>query len=329
MILAGDIGGTKVRFGLFQRQQYALQATHVERFSSHDGSFEEILSAYLKKHAAKPEVACFGVPGPVVDGKAKLTNLKWELDEDKIAKNLDLPRIKFVNDLAATAAAIPSMSDRDLEVLHPGAGKPRTTEVIRVILAPGTGLGKAYVHSVHGKHYPLSSEGGHVSFAPENEEQLELLRFLWTKFPRVSAERLVCGPGLVNIFEFLAHSKRFLVSSELEEQLKQGDKAGTISQHALAGTSDICVHALDMFVAILGSLAGDAALSYLANGGIYLGGGIPPKILPKLKEGGLVKSYLNKGRLTPAVERVPLLVIKDDHTALFGAAHIASWLTVA
>ena len=231
-----------------------------------------------------------------------------------------------MNDLSSTIAAVPSFLPEDLVTLHPGH-TDREKHVF-AILAPGTGLGQAYMPVTdEGTYYPLPSEGGHVEFAPKTDLEFDLLKYMQRKLKkRVSIERVLCGPGLVNIYNFLKDLGYNDEPPELKEEISTHDAAAVIATTGIEGSYEICVKALDMFATLLGSQAGDLVLSYLATGGLYLGGGIPPKILPKLQEGGVVEAYLKKGRLSPLVEATPLYVIKDDHAALLGAATMASRL---
>jgi glucokinase len=331
LILAGDVGGTKTRLGIYDYSGNAqFKRTVVERFeSTATASFEEIALTFLKKNGlAGKDIAacCFGVPGPVVNGTVKLTNLPWVLDEKKIASTLGIAKTFLANDLEATISAAPTFCPEDLVVLHPG--KEDRNKNVFAILAPGTGLGQGYlIKTRDNRYHAFPSEGGHVEFAPKTELEFDLLKHMQRKLKkRVSIERVLCGPGLVNIYTFLRDHGYNDEPPELKQELSAKDAAAAIAKSGLAGEYEICVKALDMFASLLGSQAGDVVLSYLSTGGMYLGGGIPPKILPKLLEGGLVEAYLKKGRLSPLVEATPLYVIKDDHAALLGAATLAASL---
>ncbi len=330
MILAGDVGGTKTRLSIYEKTPIgALQRKIVERFDSKSAStLEEIIHVFLERHGLKGTVqsACLGIPGPVVGGTVKATNLPWFLSESQVSVRVGIPKVKLVNDLVATISAVPSFKEEDLVILHPG--KSEREKNVFAILAPGTGLGQGYLHvSEKGEYFPLASEGGHVEFAPKTDLEFDLLKYMQRKLKkRVSIERVLCGPGLVNIYTFLKDLGYNDEPPELQKEIAVHDAAAVITSRGMAGEFEICVKALDIFASLLGSQAGDVVLSYLATGGMYLGGGIPPKILPKLLEGGLVEAYLKKGRMSPLVESTPLCVVKDDHAALLGAATIASRL---
>lgn len=321
MILVGDIGGTKTRLALYDsslvRQDVAFFACRKY------ASLEAVIIDFLKTRHVSVQCACFGVPGPVMNGCSEATNLPWRLDERSIAAALGIHRVKLVNDLVATTNAVPFLKASELVVLHPGKSDA-DPHAVRAVLAPGTGLGQAYLTWDGMKYVPRPSEGGHVDFAPTSEIEIRLYRYLRAKKARVSYERFYSGPGLVTIFNFLKEKEFDSVPAELERRMQSQDPAAVISQSAMKEEFEICVKALDMFVSGLGAIAGNLVLTYLASGGVYLGGGIPPKILPKLRDGTIVKAYLNKGRLSNIVEDTSLYVIQDDHTALLGAAHIAA-----
>lgn len=326
MILACDVGGTKVRLAIYARRDEKLERHQTETYSSsHHRSLEEIIEIFLNKHELQIDKACFGVPGPVVNGVAKTTNLLWKISEEQLSKTLGISRVRLMNDLAVTTAAIPHFSTDDLLTLHEGKLIEGDRKIFGIV-APGTGLGQGilFVHS--GEEHVLASEGGHVDFAPTNALEMELLNYLNRRFKHVSYERVVSGPGLVNIYQFLKEEKGYAEPAQLSQRLRDEDAAAVISQTGQAGEYEICVKALDMFVSVLGAQAGNLALTLMATGGVYLGGGIPPKICEKLKDGTIIKSFLNKGRLSYLVEQTPLYVIRDDYAALLGAASIASKL---
>ncbi len=322
MILAGDTGGTKTRMALYELNGAKLHRHATENFASRDYSdLEEIVKIFLDRNHATVKAACFGVPGPVENGAAKTTNLPWRLREENIARTVGIRAVKLVNDLVATTAAIPHFSPADLFTLY--EGNPESSKKICAVLAPGTGLGVAFLFRDNGHYHVLASEGGHADFAPTNDIELELFRYLRKKHDHVSYERVLCGPGLFNIYNFLKDEGHSIEPENFAERFAGNDPSAVISQAALVGGIDICVKALDIFVSIMGAKAGNLVLSMLATGGVYLGGGIPPKILPKIKEGATVAAYLSKGRLSELVKKTPLYVIRDDHAALLGAASLA------
>jgi len=333
-ILAGDAGGTKTRLALFEKTdgggRESLECRAVSDFDSREEpSLEGIVHGFLRQHLShgRVDAACIGIPGPVVSGSVRATNLPWRIEENSFAENMGIPRFRLVNDHVATAAAIPLLGPDDTEVLHPGL-EDRETRVF-ALLAPGTGLGQAYLcRDEFGRHHPFPSEGGHVEFAPRDELEFALLSYLLDKFrSRVSIERVLSGPGLVNIYSFLRDRAHCEEPESLRREVSASrHPAAVISGYGMEGRFPICVRTLDIFAGLLGSRAGDVVLSYLSTGGLYLGGGIPPKLIGKLREGGTVEAYLRKGRLSPLVESTPLRVILNERAALLGAASIAAGL---
>jgi glucokinase len=323
MILSGDVGGTKTRIAVYSIEDGRPRRHQAETFSSRDySSLEEILASFLEKYSLSVKKACLGVPGPVISGHVSTTNLPWKLSEKKIAEHLRIDSLKLVNDIVAIAAAVPHLQKEDLITIHRGA--PEGEESVFGVLAPGTGFGQGFLCRVSGKNHVFASEGGHADFAPVQEIEVELLHYLKKKYGRVSYERILSGPGLVNITMFL-RDRGFAGGPEgLKELLQEDDPAAIISQRGISGECEICSRALDIFASILGAEAGNMALRLLATGGVYLGGGIPPKISVKLLEGKTLQSYLDKGRLSYLVEKTPLHIIRDDCAALLGAASIAA-----
>lgn len=326
MILACDVGGTKVRMAIYSHRTGTLQRHQTETYSSSDHSgLNEIIAVFLNRYDVSIERACFGVPGPVVNGAAQTTNLPWKISEAQLSKSLGISKVKLMNDLAVTTAAVPHLSDADILTLHPGE-PTKSDPKLFVVVAPGTGLGQGILYMDSGHEHVLPSEGGHVDFAPTNALEIELFNYLNKQFKHVSYERVLSGPGLVNIYQFLKEEKGYAEPAELSRRVREEDAAAVISQTGQSGEYQICAKALDMFVSILGAQAGNLVLTVMATAGVYLGGGIPPKICEKLQDGTVVKSFLNKGRLSYLVEQTPLQVIRDDYAALLGAASVASKL---
>ncbi len=323
-ILVGDVGGTKTQFGLYETSGGQLVRTHVQRYQSDSApTFQELAKQFLKEAGANgAEAACFGVPGPVNKGVVKATNLPWLLSEQELKRDLNISKVRLVNDLVAYTAAIPFFSRADLMVLHEGSAERNKS--LACVLAPGTGLGMAFLHIFNGVPHPLPSEGGHANFAPNSDLEIELLKYLKREFPTsVSCERLLCGPGLYNIYRFLTETGVEKESPTVHEQLSNGNRARVISQMAQEQADPACERALDLFVSILGGHASNLVLTFLATGGVYLGGGIPPKIAKKLSDGSFMRAFLEKQRLKEVVEQTPVYVIKDDKAALLGAAVLA------
>jgi glucokinase len=322
MILAGDIGGTNTRLALIEERDGRLVPASKARYRSREyASFETVLRAFVATNPGSIDRAAFGIAGPVHAGVCDATNLPWIVDAARVAREFGIQRVSLINDLEANAWGIATLSSDDVAVLHPG----RTGATGNVaLISAGTGLGIAGVHWDGMQHRPFASEGGHVDFAPRNRLEMDLLEFLLRQFPRVSYERVVSGPGLQNIYRFLRETGRGEEPPWLAARLREQDPNAVVSQAALSGESALCVQALDLFVALYGAEAGNLALTLLATGGVYLGGGIAPKILPKLKDPVFLNAFMTKGRMRPLLETMPVRVILNDQTALFGAARYAS-----
>lgn len=341
MILAGDIGGTKTNLALLDWKDKRVEPDRERTFYSVDfGSLGEILNEFLKPPSnptpgamesntveTKPphriDAACFGVAGPVVDNKCRATNLPWVIDGQALAKRFNIPTVKLVNDLEATAHGLLVLRPDEFETLNPGEATP--PKGAKALLAAGTGLGEAILFWDGTRYRPMPSEGGHADFAPNSDLEIELLRYMRATYPHVSYERLLSGPGLHAIYEFLRDTKKN-EPTWVAERMKAGDPAAVIAEIGLARQAEICVQALDLFCSIYGAEAGNLALKALALDGIYLGGGIAPKLLPKLKESCFLQGFTAKGRYKRLLSRVPVQVILNQKTALLGAASIAAQL---
>jgi glucokinase len=321
LVLAGDIGGTKTNLGLFRRGKNRPVLKVAETYSSPEApSLEHIVKIFLTKHQVRVSKACFGIAGPVIGGRVKTTNLPWDISETRMKRKLDLSHVFLINDLTATALAVPLLSSKELFSLN--KGKARKEQNI-AIMAPGTGLGAGFLIQWDGKCIPISSEGGHVDFAPNSKAELELWRYLRKKYGHVSIERVISGPGLVNIYSWLKDSGRYREPLWLARKFEEMEPAAAISEVGLANRHPLCVEAMNVFVSVLGAVAGNLALTAMTTGGVYLGGGIPPKILPKLQEPLFIQAYKNKGRFEKIVEKIPVKVILNEKTALLGAAQCA------
>jgi glucokinase len=329
-ILAGDVGGTNTRLAIYARAGDGFEPRRMAVFPSRAfPTLDAIVRAFLAAGEPRPpvEAACLGVPGPVVDGIVRATNLPWVLEEGALSAALALPKLTLVNDHVATAAALPLLGSDGLITLHPGL--PQRAREVFAVVAPGTGLGQAYlVRGADGRYRPMPSEGGHTEFAPRDEIEFDLLTYLQARLrKRVSVERVLSGPGLMNIYAFLRERRHLDEPDGLRGEIAAAAApAAVVSEHGLSGRHPICVRTLDLFARLLGSQAGDVVLTYLSTGGLFLGGGIPAKVAVKLQEGGTVEAYLNKGRLSPVVAMTPLYVIRDECAALLGAAAIAAAL---
>ena len=320
-VLAGDVGGTKTNLGLFAAGKQRPVARVLESFSSAEWpGLEAIVERFLSKHPVDVCSACFGIAGPVVRGKCKTTNLPWEVSEVSLKNRFEWPHVRLLNDLTATAEAVPLLTTRERVALN-GARAPKHQNL--ALIAPGTGLGQALLVFRNGEYVPVSSEGGHVDFAPANEAEVRLWRYLRDRFGHVSVERVLSGPGLVHIYAWLRDTEGHREPGWLKARLKQEDPAKVITEGALNRRQALCREALRVFVSVLGRTAGNLALTGTATGGVYLGGGIPPKILPALQGENFAKAFVDKGRFEGYLKKIPLHVILNDKAALLGAAKVA------
>ena len=321
MILAGDIGGTSTRIALFEVSGGVLRGVARERYPSRDyPGLSEIVRTFTSAHPRELDAACFGIAGPVREGKVETPNLPWVIEDRTLAAQLALPRVTLLNDLEANAWGVFTLGDDDFATLS--AGVP-AADGNAAIISAGTGLGEAGYHWDGSSLHPFASEGGHADFAPHDELTVELYRWLHQRYGHVSWERVVSGPGLVNIYKFLRDVKRITEPSPLSEAMRAGDPAAAISKAALNESSELAVAALDLFVTLYGAEAGNLALKMKATRGIWLGGGIAPKILARLKRPGFLEAFRDKGRFHAFMEAIPLRVILNDETALRGAAWYA------
>lgn len=348
MILAGDIGGTKTTLALYDWTTERTEPLRLESFHSADyKSLEEVLTEFLtppkpptpldeldvadkEAEEALPPVepvrlsaACFGVAGPVIENHSRTTNLPWVVDGSAIAKQFDIPRVQLLNDLEATAYGILWLRPDELEVLNPGS-PPRKRQALALIAA-GTGLGEGILFWDGKSYRPMPSEGGHADFAPTNDYEIDLLRYLRTQYLHVSYERVVSGPGLHAVYEFIRESKRN-EPTWLAEKIKAGNPAAEIAAAGLQGQAEIAVQALDLFASVYGAEAGNLALKALSLDGVYVAGGIAPKIITKLKDGTFLKAFTNKGRYKRLLSTIPVKVVMNQEAGLLGSASVASAL---
>jgi glucokinase len=322
VILAGDIGGTNTRLAVFEHAGGRLSTTAEATFPSREhGSFEAVLRTFRAAHPLPVGRACFGVAGPVRHGRSDATNLPWVVDSRQVARELDLRSVGLINDLEANAYGIGALEPKDFVVINAGAPD---AEGNQAIIAAGTGLGEAGLAWDGRTHRPFATEGGHTTFAPRNEVEMALLRYLLARYEHVSCERVLSGPGLVNIYSFLRDTGRGEEPAWLSKQMRQQDPPAVIARAALEGKSALCVQALDLFVSLYGAEAGNLALKVLATGGVFVGGGIAPKLIQKLKGPAFIEAFIAKGRMRPLLEAMPVRVILNDKTALLGAARCAA-----
>ncbi|MGD9053621.1 MAG: glucokinase [Desulfobacterales bacterium] len=320
-VLAGDIGGTKTRLGLFVAGKQRPVARATAKFSSrHSRSLEGIIDQMLDRYPAKVKKACFGIAGPVINGVCRTTNLPWVVSEQKLQKRFGWPQVRLINDLGSTAMAIPLLAHREVKALN--SAKVHKNQNIGLV-APGTGLGLALLVFVDGRYRPVASEGGHAGFAPADESEIDLWQYLRDRFGHVSAEHVLSGRGLVNIYEWLKSGGDIPESPQIHQAIRAADPARVISENALNGNDPLCRAALQRFCRIFGSIAGNLALTGMTTGGLYLGGGIPPKILPALETADFRHAFSAKGRFKEFMEKIAVRVILNDRASLLGAAHCA------
>lgn len=346
MILAGDIGGTKTYLALYDWKNDRVESTREEKFFNADfESFEEILEEFLNPpedeveayesedtqeddsssdDQAEPaeisiEAACFGVAGPIIDNRCRTTNIPWVIDGQALAEPIHTTKIRLLNDVEAMAHGLLVLRPEETELLNGQAQQQGT----KVLIAPGTGLGEAMMFWDGERYHPVPSEGGHTSFAPTSDIEIDLLRYIRTSFLHVSVERVLSGDGLHTIYQFLRDTKKN-EPTWFAELLPTGDPPALIAEAALKGKPEICVQALELFISILGAEAGNMALKGLARGGVYLAGGIVPHIVPSLKNDRFVQSFIAKGRYKRLLSSIPVHAILNDQAGLLGAASVAA-----
>lgn len=321
IILAGDVGGTKTNLGLFTVRENKLTPLRLKSFASKDyPGLTPLVQEFLAQETTPIRRACFGVAGPVIDGKCKTPNLPWFLDADEIARSLAFGSVSLINDLEATAYGLLTLEPKAFATLNRGL-KQRDGNM--ALIAAGTGLGEAIIFTDDKAYKPLASEGGHADFAPRTAVEIDLLRYLMRRFGHVSYERALSGPGLLNIYNFLKDSNSFREPPWLRNRIRSKDSSAVISEIALAKKADICIEALDLFVSIYGAEAGNLALKAKAIRGVYIGGGIAPKILEKLRDGTFIRAFADKARFADFLSNIPVRVILNDRAALRGAAYYA------
>lgn len=322
MILAGDIGGTNARLAFFDVMNGHFRLVSASVFPSREyAGLDQIVSKFVETSNLHPDAACFGVPGPVRSGRVETSNLPWVIEAARLADELNLKKTVLINDLEANAWGIAALGPEDVVSLNQVKGNPVGNQAV---ISAGTGLGEAGMCWDGSQHRIFASEGGHSDFAPRNELEIELFRYLSGRYGHVSYERVVSGPGLVNVFHFLRDSGRGTEPQWLTDQMAHGDPAAAISRAALDGACALCEQALDMFVSVFAAEAGNLALKIMATGGVYLGGGIAPKMLTKLSGPLFMHAFVGKGRMQPLLEAMPVKVITNDKTALMGAARCAA-----
>lgn len=323
MILAGDIGGTKTQLGLFRLNGSKLEILRkaVYPSSQYDG-LEAIIRIFTADIGSRVGSAAFGIAGPIINGVCNTTNLPWVVSSEKIAALLHLDSVVLLNDLEAIGYGVGLLAEDEYAVLNQGS--PSNAGSNAGIIAAGTGLGVACMFWDGIRHIPSASEGGHVDFAPRNELEFQLLNHLLKQHERVSVERIVSGTGIPVIYEFLKSTGYAEPLPALEARIAEGDAGSVISAAALRRECPLSIKTLDLFTSLYGAAAGNLALTIMATGGIYVGGGIAPKIIDKICDGTFMKSFLAKGRFRSLLESIPVRVILNDQTPLLGAARVAA-----
>ena len=322
MILAGDVGATHTRLAGFDADGNKLQAI-VERVyeTRHYKGLPEIVSEFIRTEGVPVNQACVGVAGPVRGGISKPSNIPWVIDSRELAKQLRLSSVGLINDLEAYAYGIDALGSADFVTLREGAAN---VEGNMGVISATTGLGEAGLYWDGYRHHPYACEGGHADFSPVNELQIELLRYLLGKHDHVSWERILSGPGIKNIYDFLRDTHRAEEPAWLKERLALApDPPALISQLALEKKAPICEQALDVFVAAYGAETGNCALKFMSTAGIFIGGSIAAKIVPKMKEPAFMEAFLAKGRMRPLLEDMPVKIVMNDSSGLIGAARCA------
>lgn len=319
MILAGEIGATRTRLAAFESDGNTLHEV-VEKIymSQQESGLPDIITNFVRSEGIPVHSACFGVAGPVRGGKCKISNLAWTIDSADLASLLKLKSVGLINDLEAFAYGIDGLDSKDFVTLSAGSEDAVGN---RAVISARTGLGVAGLYWDGFRHHPFACEGGHSSFSPSNELEIELLQYLHKKYGRVSCERVLSGPGIKNIYDFLHDTKKAAEPDWLKEQLaKAPDAPALISQLALENKAVICEQTLSTFVGIYGSQTGDCALTFMSTGGIFIGGSIAAKIVPRMKDPIFMRSFLDKGRMQGLLQDMPVKIVLNDDSGILGAA---------
>lgn len=317
-ILAGDIGGTKTNLGIFVKGKRRPLLRNFNSYPSRGyRGLEDIIAQFLSENPFKINRACFGIAGPVEKGRCRTTNFPWDVFESRIKKVFKLKKVRLINDLSAMAASVPYLVQSEIFPLN--HGRLQKNGNISLI-APGTGLGQALLVYSDGGYIPVPSEGGHADFAPGNELEAGLLKYLWKEYGHVSFERIISGIGILNIYNYLKSTGKYSEPAWLSEEIAGDDPARAINEAACEKGQKLCLKTVDIFLSILGAAAGNLALTGLTKGGVYIGGGMPPKMLWRFKEDIFMKAFVKKGRFSGLMEEMPVNIILNSHAALMGAA---------
>jgi glucokinase len=319
-VMAADVGGTKTNMALYRAGKDGLEVQKEKKYASADyHSLREIIHDFSGQQL--PDRICAAVAGPVLHGRSSLTNLSWELDSQVLGRALKIP-VSFINDLEATAYGLAGLKTNELAMIAPGE---KGAEGNLAIIAPGTGLGEGGLYWDGQRYHPFATEGGHSDFAPRNETDIDLYHYLQQQFGHVSWERVVSGMGIKSLYHFLTEARKEPVPDWLTQRMQQGDPAAVISEAALQREDPVCSEAMSLFTRYLATEAASLVLKLKATGGLYIGGGIPPKILPLLQTAEWAKNFDNEGRMHQLLEKVPVNVVLNDKMALLGAAHYGAF----
>jgi glucokinase len=319
MILAGDIGATRTRLAAFETEGNRLQCVVEKTYKSqeHDG-LAPLLVEFIRREGIPVHSACLGVAGPVRGGRSKISNLGWIIDSLELSKLLKLSSVGLLNDLEAYAYGIDALESKDFISLSEGS---EDAEGNRAVISARTGLGVAGLYWDGFRHHPFACEGGHADFAPRNALEIELLAYLQKKHGRISCERILSGPGIRNIYDFLRDAGKAEEPEWLQEQMKAAaDPPALISQLGLEGKAAICEQTLKIFVGVFGAQAGNCALNFMSSGGIFIGGIIAAKVVAKIKEPVFMEAFLDKGRMGTLLQDMPVKIVLNDDCGIIGAA---------
>lgn len=321
LYLGGDIGGTKTHLALYEDREGKMIKIRDQKYLSQKYShLTVVVKEFLKGKEGKIRCACFGVAGPVKQGKIQATNLPWLIEEKSLSRELEIEKVVLINDLEANAYGLKTLSDEEFYVLNKGN---LLGDGNQALISAGTGLGEAGLYFDGKEHHPFASEGGHGDFAPRSDLEDELLKYLRKKFNHVSYERILSGPGLYNVYRFLLDTKKESEKGDILQEIESGDSPFVISDFGIRGLSSACVRTLELFVSIYGAEAGNMALKMFAMGGVFVGGGIAPKILEVFQKGGFMKGFIEKGRFSDFLKEISVKVVLNEHTALLGSVHFA------
>jgi glucokinase len=319
MILAGEIGATRTRLAAFETEGNRLnRAVEKNYMSQEHAGLSQIIDAFIKTEGILVHRACFGVAGPVRRGRSKISNLPWIIDSRDLAKQLRLDSVGMLNDLEAYAYGIDALDSKDFVTLNEGS---EDAEGNRAVISALTGLGVAGLYWDGFRHHPFGCEGGHSDFAPRNELEMALLSYLQKKYGRISCERILSGPGIKNIYDFLRDTHKAEEPQWLKDQMAAtADAPALISQLATGGKAPICDQTMSIFVSIYGAETGNVALNFMSTGGIFIGGSVAAKNVPRMKDPVFMQSFLDKGRMTPLLKEMPVTIVLNDDSGLIGAA---------